>query len=629
LHINEKKYSVVFTMNASHALEKIATCFTIEGQFMVLDRCHTSVVGLAPMIATKQSRSVPDCLLVKNEAEVNEYVTNKTIKEEPGGLFAFPAQCNFSGQRYPLEWIPKMQKKHWKVLVDTASYASTTPFDLSIYSPEFLVFSFYKMFGYPTGLGALIVRNDMKEFLDKQIIGGGTVSAIAVNPFYAAMKDELSECLEDGTIPFQQILALDAGFDYIETRFGNWDNLFQHCNGLMEMLIGDLRRLQHHNERPLVQMFRETNNEYGPILSFHVLDSLGHIVGYSEVIRLAGLKHIHLRAGRFCNPGGAQHYLGLTSQEIVEMREAYGHVCGDGHDKLGSKATGALRVSLGFCNTQEDIQEFVSFLREYFVQEYVPVEIPADDSVQCDLIKLFIYPIKSCGGLEVSSWPIGSSGLLYDRQFMLCDKIGNVMNQKKYPQLKLIEIINLDLSTKILEIRAPGMDVLEIPLLGKGACFDTKICEWNRTGSQVNQSWFERFLGVECSLVRVPIKNNVSYANRAQFSLISSTSVIRLKERIDPVKASHIGIHSFRPNVVVNWPNPDEENHWVGKTIRLNEHLFIVTERSERCQMICVDEKGQKHSEPLLALAKQRVDVSYCNIGKDCVWRLFKINQCQ
>ena len=46
----------------------------------------------------------------------------------------------------------------WKVLLDAAAFAPTQPLDLSQFPADFVAVSFYKMFGYPTGLGALLVR---------------------------------------------------------------------------------------------------------------------------------------------------------------------------------------------------------------------------------------------------------------------------------------------------------------------------------------------------------------------------------------------------------------------------------------------------------------------------------------
>ena len=73
-------------------------------------------------------------------------------------LFAYPAQSNFAGVQHSLEWIERAHAHGWDVLVDAAAFAPTNQLDLSVYKPDFIPISFYKIFGYPTGIGALIAR---------------------------------------------------------------------------------------------------------------------------------------------------------------------------------------------------------------------------------------------------------------------------------------------------------------------------------------------------------------------------------------------------------------------------------------------------------------------------------------
>lgn len=86
-------------------------------------------------------------------------------------MFIFPAQSNFNGRRYDLNLIERIQnnnldglpnQKQWFVCVDAASYASTSTLSLRIWKPDFVVISFYKLFGFPTGLGALLIKKDDK-----------------------------------------------------------------------------------------------------------------------------------------------------------------------------------------------------------------------------------------------------------------------------------------------------------------------------------------------------------------------------------------------------------------------------------------------------------------------------------
>jgi molybdenum cofactor sulfurtransferase len=595
-------------------MQKVLDNFEIKGKFYILDRCHTSVIGLAPVFARQQGCPLEECVFVKTQSEINSLIEQNTQEE---GLFAYTAQCNFSGQRFPLEWATSVQDRGMKILLDSASYASTTALDLSIVQPEFVVISFYKMFGYPTGLGALVVRNDQKSCINRSYFGGGTVSAIAVNPFYLSMKESISAALEDGTLPFQQIIPLDAGFDYIERKWGSWKNLYDYCSSLMVDLIARVQNLKHYNDSPVIRVYREKDAVYGSIVAFNLLNPVGDYIGYSEVMRLAAASNIHLRAGRFCNPGGAQYYLGLTSESLMEMREAYGHVCGDAHDMIGARPTGALRISLGFCNTSKDIDTFVTFLQDYFVQSQRPIrELQAPASLCFDVKAVYVYPIKSCGGILVQDWPFAVHGLLYDRHFMLLDQEGKVMTQRKYPQLKQIHIAKLCRITKQLQIAAPGMPLLTIPLLVDGNCIETSLCSTKTLTKKVSleiENWFQRFLDTKCQFVRVSDANS-SFVNKAQFLLVNTSSIQELKKRITG-QSEHVGVDSFRPNFVIETSQPFEEYTWLGKIVTLGKYSFKVQEHCERCQMVGVDVNGKKHAEPLLTLAKQRVEAIRFNAG--------------
>lgn len=121
-------------------------------------------------------------------------------------LFAFPAQSNFSGHKYPLSWcsdiphglitrLDQLTGQHgsWYVVLDAASHASTSPLDLSLTTPHFVTLSFYKLFGFPTGLGALLVRQDAACILRKPYYGGGTVKATDSWTDFHVSRDKLHD----------------------------------------------------------------------------------------------------------------------------------------------------------------------------------------------------------------------------------------------------------------------------------------------------------------------------------------------------------------------------------------------------------------------------------------------------
>ena len=94
-------------------------------------------------------------------------------------MFAFPAQSNFSGAQHPLALIDEAQRAGWQVLLDAAAFVPTNALDLSQNKPDY-VSIFYKMFGYPTGVGALLVRKPALRLLQRPWFAGGTISMISV-----------------------------------------------------------------------------------------------------------------------------------------------------------------------------------------------------------------------------------------------------------------------------------------------------------------------------------------------------------------------------------------------------------------------------------------------------------------
>ena len=110
---------------------------------------------------------------------------------------------NFNGRKYPLSWIQMLQSSSHLVLLDAASFVSTNTLDLSFVKPDFVVISFYKMFGYPTGLGALLIKNSSSFVLERRdYFGGGTVDLALVRKSETYRRSNISQKFEDGTIDF-------------------------------------------------------------------------------------------------------------------------------------------------------------------------------------------------------------------------------------------------------------------------------------------------------------------------------------------------------------------------------------------------------------------------------------------
>ena len=226
------EYSVIFTCNATHGIKLTAENFEFQtgsdsmasrSWFVYLQDNHTSVIGIRAVALEKgvqvrvvdyqESLQETLSLALENSSdlhgEANESSTTRSKVTSLTGttchnnLFVYPAMSNFSGRKYPFDWILSVQSEKgpfsdeisgkWFVLLDTASYVSTSQLDLSLYRPDFVPISFYKLFGFPTGLGALLVSVRGTEALNKTYFGGGSVSAYASDTDFHVFKSSLQD----------------------------------------------------------------------------------------------------------------------------------------------------------------------------------------------------------------------------------------------------------------------------------------------------------------------------------------------------------------------------------------------------------------------------------------------------
>ena len=167
------------------SFQPTAQPMSVPASASVTNSHHTALSGGEALSST--SNAEQQQLSIQ---QVNVSSHSAHLSGAPLHLFAYPAQSNFSGRKYPLSWtidVPSGRvcvtglqhniRGIWLVLLDAASHVSTGPLDLSEHPAHFVALSFYKMFGFPTGLGALLVRADCAQLLCKEYYGGGTVMA--------------------------------------------------------------------------------------------------------------------------------------------------------------------------------------------------------------------------------------------------------------------------------------------------------------------------------------------------------------------------------------------------------------------------------------------------------------------
>jgi molybdenum cofactor sulfurtransferase len=536
-------FDVVFVANATAGIKLVMDAFGGKSGGFVYGYhrdAHTSVVGVRENAVA--SRCLDDenveSWLSGSEALVEEEARSLT-------LFAYPAQSNLDGRRLPLSWSRRVREARNSnalgtyTLVDASAFVSTSQLDLSDANaaPDFTVISFYKIFGFPD-LGALIVRRKSGSILqERKYFGGGTVDVVLCGKeqWHAPKSQSLHDSLEDGTLPFHNILALDAAIETHQKLYGSMDKIASHTAYLAQKLFDGLQSLRHVNNEPVCTIYSQRHSKsiqhlQGPVVAFNLRNSMGAWVSNTEFEKLASVRNFHVRTGGLCNPGGIAKSLNV---EAWEMRRNFsaGFRCGAETDIYSGKITGMIRASIGAMSTTSDVEAFVSFIREFYVEENVSrlpsnIDVAPEKSSDFFVESITIYPIKSCGCLSVPAgidWEVRPEGLVWDREWCLLHQgTGQALSQKRYPRMALIRPF-IDFEVGVLRVRYHGVrpqgvpEEICVPLSANPSCYrpqdatrglSSLVCGdaiVARTyASQEVNAFFSSVLGVPCALARFP-----------------------------------------------------------------------------------------------------------------------------
>src|SRR5690606_5186252 len=239
----------------------------------------------------------------------------------------------------------------------------TSPLDLGRVKPDFATISFYKMFGFPTGIGALLARRTTLEKLHRPWFGGGTVRfASAQNRVHIMYRN--AAAFEDGTVNFLCIPAVSAGLEFLESL--GMERVQRHVMALTDLLLRELQELKHPNGAPLVRVYGPCTTEgRGGTIAFNLLDPTGTVIDCRLVEQAAAEANVAVRTGSFCSPGAAEASFELPEDEA---RRCYEELAGDTFTLkqfsvcLHDKPVGAVRASLGLSSNEADVRRFVELL---------------------------------------------------------------------------------------------------------------------------------------------------------------------------------------------------------------------------------------------------------------------------
>jgi len=363
-----EEYLAIFTSNASGALKLVGESYPFpKGRYLLTFDNHNSVNGIREF-AHVRGAEVTYIPIALPDMRVDDSQLNREL-EQPSkrgyNLFAYPAQSNFSSVQHPLDWIEKAHKHGWDVLLDAAAFVPTSKLDLSKIKPDFVPVSFYKMFGYPTGLGALIARKEALAKLHRPWFAGGTITVASVQGDKYYMANGAS-AFEDGTIDYLNIPAVEIGLKHIESI--GYDVIHERVRALTGWLLDNLTSMKHSNGMRLVHVYGPTRmDKRGGAVTVNFYDPDNNALDHRFIEQQANEANISLRTGCFCNPGAGEIALEISRVELDVCFTQAGHedrlTVDDFRSCIDGKSTGAVRVSVGMVSNFNDIQGFLAFAR--------------------------------------------------------------------------------------------------------------------------------------------------------------------------------------------------------------------------------------------------------------------------
>ncbi len=247
------------------------------------------------------------------------------------------------------------------------------------------------------------------------------------------------------------------------------------------------------------------------------------------------------------------------------------------------------------------------------------------------LTHIFIYPIKSLGGISLQSAKVEERGLQYDRRWMLVDKNGMFLTQREHPQMTLLQV---NIKNDKLEVshKLKTLSGLQLPISDSPTTASIMVNIWNDVviAKQLNKEideWFSDALNLDCHLVFMeydsdrftdrkytPEPKHVSFADAYPFLIIGEESLNELNCRLK----EPLPMNRFRPNFVFSGGEPFIEDTW--KDFTIGNLKFRAVKPCSRCVITTINpDTAEKSSEPLETLAKFRKVGNKVNFGQNVI----------
>jgi uncharacterized protein YcbX len=236
------------------------------------------------------------------------------------------------------------------------------------------------------------------------------------------------------------------------------------------------------------------------------------------------------------------------------------------------------------------------------------------------LSEIWIYPVKSLGGISLQEAIVTERGLENDRRWLLVDNEGNFLTQRQYPQLAVFQPEIDDDFLTITYLKNPDKVLkVKVNTQTSGKKIIVKVWDDTMEALEVNEeanTWFSELLEMPVKLVVMPEETRrevdkkyaltgeeiTSFADAYPFLVIGQSSLNDLNTRLE----KPVLMNRFRPNLVFTGGKAYEEEHWF--EVQIGKATFWGVKPCARCILTTIDQKsGEKTGkEPLYTLSTYR-----------------------
>ena len=316
----EDSSRVIFTLNCTEALNLALKGILKQSDHVVTTAMeHNSV--MRPLSAMREERGVTVTRAAANDEGITSPEEIEKCVRPDTALIVMTHASNVTGAIQPIEACGQIARKHGILfLVDAAQTVGCVSFDLRRMPIDMLAFSGHKSLMGPQGVGGLYLRKSVDLAPLKQ---GGTGSASSEE----TQPDMLPDKYESGTPNTPGIAGLSAALDFIAAT-----------------TVTKIRSHVHH-------------------VGEAMLDGLRAIDG----VTVYGSTRMECNAGVFSFNISARD----PAEIAAELENHYGimtrvglHCAPSAHRTIETFPQGAIRASIGFYTTKEEIAYFLRSLEE-------------------------------------------------------------------------------------------------------------------------------------------------------------------------------------------------------------------------------------------------------------------------